>query len=203
MFDMQGRPIDTGAGPIEYLGAFARWFDARYADAIGADDEAAAREFAANIKASRDAYQAVERPVSVKGFEDAFWIKGTSLGETVANFGRALMDNPPGGVGWTLSTLGESAPQLAAALGATMITRNPAVRAAVGGAGSYATERYTSPAEFLEEKGIDLGRPEDVERLISDPSLLEEAANRGAIRGIVIAAFETLSFGLAGRAKRI
>ncbi len=200
MFDMQGNRIDTGAGPIEYLGALANWIDARYADVIGTDDAAAAQQYGAAVKAHADAISALPKSEIARGFEGAAIVEGATLGQAVTNFAKAFLTNPFGGVSWALETAGESAPQLAAALGVSLATRNPAASLATLGAGSYATERYTAPAEFLQEMGLDLGKPGDIQRLIADPKLLEAAADRGAIRGLVIAAFDLVSGGIAGRA---
>lgn len=197
--DMQGNPIETWTG-TEYLGAFTRWVDARYADLIGADDAAAAQQFAGNLKASRDALASIPKSEIAAAFEQRAMVDGASPGDAIANFGAAFISNPLGGLSWALETAGESAPQLAAALGATIATRNPTVGVGVMGGGSYLTERYTAPAEYLEEKGIDLSKPEDVQRLISDPDLMKDAANRGVIRGLVIGAFDAVSGGVAGRA---
>lgn len=197
--DMQGNPIETWTG-TEYLGAFTRWVDAKYADLIGADDAAAAQQFAGNLKASRDALASIPKSEIAAAFEQRAMVDGASPGDAIANFGAAFISNPLGGLSWALETAGESAPQLAAALGATIATRNPTVGVGVMGGGSYLTERYTAPAEFLDEKGIDLSKPDDVQRLISDPDLMKDAANRGVIRGLVIGAFDAVSGGVAGRA---
>jgi hypothetical protein len=197
--DMRGNPIETWTGS-EYLGAFSRWVDAKYADLIGTDDAAAAQQFAGNLKTSRDALAAIPKSGIATAFEREAMIDGASPGEAIANFGAAFARNPLGGLSWALETAGESAPQLVAALGATVATRNPVVGIGALGGGSYLTERYTAPAEFLDEKGIDLSKPEDVQRLISDPDLMNDAANRGVIRGLVIGAFDAFSGGLAGRA---
>ena len=199
MRDMQGNKIDTGAGPVEYAGAFARWLDARYADLIGTDDAAAAAEFAGRVKANVDAMKATPKSSIASAFEAEAMVEGATLGQAVSNFGAAFVGNPIGGISWALETAGEVAPQLGAALGATIVTRNPAVGAAVGAAGSYATERYRSPAEFFEEKGFDLSKPDDVHRMLADPEIMREAAERGIIRGLIIGAFDAVSMGVAGR----
>ncbi|ESX70658.1 hypothetical protein X759_21720 [Mesorhizobium sp. LSHC420B00] len=195
--DMQGNPLETWTG-AEYLGAFGRWVDARYADMIGADDNAAAVQFAEGVKASQDRLAATPKSATAQSFEKAAIVKDATAGQAIANFGTAFLQNPIGGLSWAMETAGESAPQLAAALVASRF--NPALGVGVLGGGSYATERYTAPADFLAEKGIDLGKPEDVQRVLSDPKLLEEAAKRGVIRGAIVGAFDLLSGGLAGKA---
>ncbi|MER9628386.1 hypothetical protein [Mesorhizobium sp. M0296] len=195
--DMQGNPLETWTG-AEYLGAFGRWVDARYADMIGADDNAAAVQFAEGVKASQDRLAATPKSATAQSFEKAAIVKDATPGQAIANFGTAFLQNPVGGLSWALETAGESAPQLAAALVAGRFS--PALGVGALGGGSYVTERYTAPADFLAEKGIDLGKPEDVQRVLSDPKLMEEAAKRGVIRGAIIGAFDLLSGGLAGKA---
>ncbi|MER9212387.1 hypothetical protein NKI54_09965 [Mesorhizobium sp. M0663] len=195
--DMQGNPLETWTG-AEYLSAFGRWVDARYADMIGADDNVAAVQFAEGVKASQDRLAATPKSATAQSFEKAAIVKDATAGQAIANFGTAFLQNPVGGLSWALETAGESAPQLAAALVASRF--NPALGVGVLGGGSYVTERYTAPADFLAEKGIDLGKPEDVQRVLSDPKLMEEAAKRGVIRGAIVGAFDLLSGGLAGKA---
>lgn len=197
--DSQGNEVVGLAGPSAYLGAFARWVDARYADLIGTDDTAAAQQYAAGVKAAQDRMAAIPKSEIATGFEKSAMVEGSTLGQTLANFGAAFMSNPLGGLSWALETAGESAPQLGAAVGVTAVTRNPSLGAATMFGGSYTTERYTSPADFLKDKGIDLGKPEDVQRVITDPALLRDAAEKGAIRGLVIGAFDAASLGVAGR----
>jgi hypothetical protein len=199
MHDMQGNRIDTGAGPIEYLGAMANWLDARYAEMVGTDDEAAARGYALGIQKALDARAAAPKPLAAQEWENSH-LQGESLGETLKNVAVGLLSDPLGALSWSLSTAGESAPQMASAIGIGLATRNPAAGIGTLAAGSYATERYTAPAEFLSEKGIDFAKPEDVQRLITEPQLLQEAADRGVVRGLVIGAFDLISGGIAGRA---
>ncbi|WP_072391920.1 hypothetical protein [Hyphomicrobium sp. CS1BSMeth3] len=199
MRDMHGNRVDTMAGPVEWFGAFARWIDARYAEAIGTDDTAAAQHYAAKIKVATDAMAATPKSSIAQAFETEAQLEGGTLGETLASWGAAFVRNPIGGLSWMFETAGESAPIMAAALGTSIVTRDPLKGAAVMGGGSYLQERYTSPAEFLKEKKIDLGKPEDVAKLLTDPELMREAAERGVIRGAVIGAFDMLSIGIAGR----
>lgn len=195
-----GKPIAMlPLGPVEIFGAMGRYIDARYADLIGTDDEASAREYATAIKANVDALKAIPKSQIATQFESAAMVDGATLGQSLKNFGSAVMSNPIGAMSWALETAGESIPQMGAALGASLATKNPATGVAVMGATSYATERYTSVADFLTEKGIDLGNANDVGKLLSDPVLLKEANDRGIIRGAVIGAFDMASGGLAGR----
>lgn len=187
-------------GPSDVFSGFARWVDAKYADLISTDDEGAARDYAARLDAGRKALAATPKSQIATSFERDAMVDGAGLGDTLSNFGRAVAKNPIGALSWSLETAGESAPTLIGAAGATAVTRNPNAGIAVLGMGSYATERYTSPAEFFQEKGLDLSKREDVARLIGDPALLKEAKERGVIRGAVIGAFDAVSGGVAGKA---
>src|SRR5690606_1441940 len=104
MFDMEGNRIDTGAGPIEYMGAFSRWIDARYADLIGTDDESAAADSTEPAKANRDASGGIAKPQVVTESEAGSIIEGDTVGDALSNFGSALLSNPAGGSSWALET---------------------------------------------------------------------------------------------------
>lgn len=195
-----GQDVKTWVNPTDLFGAFARWTDARYADLIGTDDEAAAQDYAARVAESRKALAAIPKSEIATAFEKEAMADGAGLGDTLANFGKAMARNPVGALSWALETAGESAPSIAVGVTATSVTRNPTVGIGVLGAGSYATERYTSPADFLAEKGLDLSKPEDRTRLLADPKLMKEAQDRGVIRGAIIGAFDTVSGGVAGKA---
>lgn len=196
--DENGNPIRLYDGS-NYVRAFARWVDARYADLIGTDDAAAAQEYGKALAANVERLRSIPKSQIATEFETDAMVDGASLGEALANFGSAAVRNPLGALSWMLETAGETAPQLAAALGTTLLTRNPAAGVAVGAGGAYATERYRSPSEFFEEKGLDLSKPEDIQRLMNDPELMREAAERGVIRGLVIGTFAALSMGVAGQ----
>ncbi|MDX0262438.1 hypothetical protein GOC60_14745 [Sinorhizobium meliloti] len=183
----------------DFLSASGRWIDAKYADLIGADDEGAAQEYAAALQGNIDRLRATPKSQIATEAEHAMFKEGATVGQVLQNVGGAIVSNPIGVLSWALETAGESAPQLAAMVGVAAATRNPAAGVATLGAGSYATERYVSVADFLAEKGIDLGNANDVGRVLSEPELLKEANDRGVIRGLVIGAFDMASAGLAGR----
>jgi len=197
--DMQGKPMKTNTGG-EYVSAAARWIDAKYADMIGTDDEAAAQSYAESMQKHMDEVASIPKSQIAQAFEKKAMVKDATLGQTLANFGSAILDNPVGGFSWMLETAGESAPQIGAAVIGGALTKNPAVGIGLMGGGSYATERYTSPGEFFQEKGLDLKKPEDREKLLNDPKMMAEAADRGMIRGLIIGGFDALSGGIAGKA---
>jgi len=182
----------------DLLGAGARYIDARFADLIGTNDAENARQSAALLQQNLDAMNKASPGSLSTRFRES--LKGDTLGEALQNVGNGIVSNPLGAITFGLEMLAESSPQLAAAVGTTAVTRNPTLGLGVLGSGSYLTERFTSPAEFFQEKGLDLSKPVDIERLINDPALMKEAADRGVIRGAIIGAFDAISGGLAGRA---
>jgi hypothetical protein len=198
--------VKTASGDIrmwptlgDFISATGRYIDAKYADLIGTDDAEAARQYAAALNENIERLKAIPKSSIATEAEKTMLVKGATLGQTLQNIGATLVSNPVGVLSWALETAGQSAPQLAAGLATTLATRNPAAGLGVMAGGSYLTERFVSPADFLAEKGIDLSKAEDVGRILADPELLKEASERGVIRGMVIGAFDLASGGLAGR----
>jgi hypothetical protein len=62
------------------------------------------------------------------------------------------------------------------------------------------TERFSSPAEFLAKRGVDLTDADQVKATLANPKLMNEAAGFGYTRGMIIGAFDAASGGLAGMA---
>ena len=122
----------------------------------------------------------------------------SDFGKTASKIYDAFKENPIGGLMFGMETALESMPQLASVLAVSAITKSPVQGALMMGRASYATERYTALSEFLREKNIDLGKPDDVRKILNDPAILKEASDRGVVRGAVIGTLDTLSFGLAG-----
>lgn len=117
----------------------------------------------------------------------------------VASMLTAAVSDPLGMMAFIGETGLEQAPQLAAMIVATVATRNPAVGAATMGGASYTTERYLSPAEFFQKRGIDLTDTKQVAELMKNQKLLEEAQQYGITRGAIIGTIDTISGGLAAK----
>lgn len=184
----------------DLMGAAGRYIDARFADLTGANDAEGARDYASALQANIDALRAIPKSGIATEAEKAMFQDGATLGQGFQNVFNTALTHPLGVLSWALETAGESAPQMAAGVGAGALTRNPAVGIAAIGGGSYLTERYTSVADFLHDKGIDLAKQEDVGRVLSDPTILKEANDKGVVRALIIGAFDTASAGLGGRA---
>lgn len=122
-----------------------------------------------------------------------------SLGEATQR-ALDLAVNDPGALAAMIAEVGiESTGAMIPAAIAVGVTRNPAVGAAVMGGTSYGVERGTTPVEFFTSKGYDLTKPEDVKRMLANPELMAEAAQKGHTRGLIIGALDMVSGGLAGR----
>lgn len=122
-----------------------------------------------------------------------------SLGEA-AQRALDLAVNDPGALAAMIAEVGiESTGAMIPAAIAVGVTRNPAVGAAVMGGTSYGVERNLAPVEFFASKGYDLTKPEDVQRMLANPELMAEAAQKGHTRGLIIGALDMVSGGLAGR----
>lgn len=143
---------------------------------------------------------AIPKSVAGQGFQDAL-PKGTgNMMEDLRSFGQAVKNDPGGFTAFITETALESAPVFAAAAVATAATRNPIVGATFMGGSSAAMERYTTPVDFFKEKGLDVSKPEDAEKVFSDPDLWKEAAQRGVIRGLIVGTLDGISGGVAGKA---
>jgi hypothetical protein len=170
----------------------------RYATSriFGKDEETARKRFAragelgkiiANIPKSPSATQAQDEIMEAgkEGFLPAL---------------KAALDNPSGSMALAMELGVEFAPQIGAGAAVTAATRNPAAGIAVMGGGSYGTERFTSPFEFLQKQGIELSDPESLEKFMSDPALMESAQRYGIDRGSIIGLMDLLSGGVASKA---
>lgn len=216
--DMQGNEVLSWDGS-ELLKAGARWVDARYADLIGTDDKAAAMNYRQTVgriakaientpmspAATRFRDTAFDdmRRVTVTEDDDGNLIPVGAGAQGWADAARFLGDvatDPAGATAFIYETALESLPLAGVGIAAGIATRNPAVGATVMGGTSYVQERYSEPAEFFKAKGIDISTPEGARRVISDPALMQEAANRGMMRGAIIGLLDGLSGGVAGKA---
>lgn len=111
----------------------------------------------------------------------------------------AFWDDPVGGTAFVAETAAEFLPVMVAAAGVTAATRSPAAGVGVMSAGSFTTEYGAEVNSFLAERGVSLHTPEDAAALLANTDLLREAQSAGLQRGIIIAAFDAASGGIAGR----
>ena len=106
-------------------------------------------------------------------------------------------------LGAVLSVVGESFPMmlpgLAAATGVTLTTGNPFLGAAVIGASSGSVEFGNVLMEELRASKVDMNDNAALEELLSNGEFWARARKRATARGVPIALFDALSFGIAGK----
>lgn len=94
----------------------------------------------------------------------------------------------------------ESLPQMAPALAAGVVTRQPIVGAAAMGGTSFTSELSNSVFEYLEDQGIDVNNTNAVLAALDDPAVFKEAYNFALKRGAIIGTLDAASAGLASKA---
>ena len=109
----------------------------------------------------------------------------------------AMLKNPS----TLLSVVGESIPASGTMLAGAGVGALGGPAGMVGGAGlsSFATEYASSIMDVLQENKVDTANPEAIEKALQNPELMNTARERAVKRGIPIAMFDAISFGMAGR----
>lgn len=196
-----GNVLDNAIGPIGDLwNAGSRVVQSRLADMFGGDQEQAAAYYQQQVGIIGEKIAAMPMSTGAEKIRaqiGALEPSGDVVQDLTAFLGVATSDLA-GFTAFLAETAAETAPVLAAGIGAGVVSRNPAVGAGVLGGGSYLQERYLAPSELLAERGIDISTPEGAMAAVTDPDLMREAAERGEIRGLIIGALDTISGGVAG-----
>jgi len=177
--------------------AATRYLQSRYDSAVGVDNNAIAQQRMLSVGQTANEISQIEMSPAATRFREAVQ-QGESSGGWTGALSAAASD-PLGALAFIGEAGLESFPQLAAMVGITAATKNPLAGAAVMGGASGLTERYVSPAEFFQDKGIDLRNPEAVRAIFSDKALLDEAQQYGFTRGAIIGSVDALSGGIASR----
>jgi len=125
--------------------------------------------------------------------------KGMAGDETMGGTLSAMVSDPMGALSFLGEVGVESAPMIAASAGAGLLTRSPAISAAVMGTGALAQEFGASVDEFFQENGVKIVTRADAINALNDPNLWREAGKRGMTRGVTIALFEMAGQGAAAR----
>lgn len=116
------------------------------------------------------------------------------------SLGGALLGylkNPGAALQVSAESLPMSTPSLA--LGGLGLLAGPAGGMAGAGLGSFATEYTSSINQSAQELGIDMTDPTQLEQVMTNPVFLASAREKAVKRGVPVAAFDALSFGLAGK----
>lgn len=112
----------------------------------------------------------------------------------------AFVDDPIGGAAFIAETAAETLPVLAGATATTAATRSPTAGVAVMAGGSFLMENTNSAMQFLQERGVDMSTPEAAALVLQNRELMAEAQKLGVERGLIIAMFDAVSGGVAGKA---
>lgn len=112
----------------------------------------------------------------------------------------AFVDDPIGGAAFIAETAAETLPVLAGATATTAATRSPAAGVTVMAGGSFLMENTNSAMQFLQERGVDMSTPEAAALVLQNRELMAEAQKLGVERGLIIAMFDAVSGGVAGKA---
>lgn len=187
--------------PGDLFSAGSRFMTSRLSDMFGGDQAAAATYYQQQVGQIGQNIAAIPMSPAGERYKTAFTSMPSTgdVGADFTNFVTTIAADPTGFLAFLTETAVESAPTLAAATTATLVTRNPTVGATVMGGLSATVEMGTSPLEFFNEKGIDVSTPDGALAAISDPDLMREAAERGVTRGLIIGVMDGLSGGVAGQ----
>ncbi len=112
----------------------------------------------------------------------------------------AFVDDPIGGAAFIAETAAETLPVLAGATATTAATRSPVAGVTVMAGGSFLMENTNSAMQFLQERGVDMSTPEAAALVLQNRELMAEAQKLGVERGLIIAMFDAVSGGVAGKA---
>lgn len=198
---VEGKLIDTAVGPVTDLWtAGSRFLTSRLVQAFGGDQQQAAAYYQQQAGEIADQIASIPMsPAASKVREEIGALKPTGdLLSDVGQFLNLVAADPVAFSAFLTETAVETAPALAASFGTALLTRNPTAAATTMGATSALQERFTAPADFLQERGIDISTPEGAMAAVSDPELMAEAAKNGTIRGVIIGALDAISGGVAG-----
>lgn len=159
---------------------------------LGFEDFAAGRFGAATEDLAQSIKQAQQDPELARRLQEA--TQSESLQEAFIKLGK----DPKALAALTASSFGSLTPQVPAALGAT-VAGGPLAGAAVFGLGSGLNEYSSKIFELMANAGIDVTDPEEVQALLQSEKAGPILRKRGALAGIPVAAFDALSYGLAGK----
>lgn len=132
-------------------------------------------------------------------------IKADKSLDTWGRFGAqmgALASDPMDAAAWLGTVTLESAAPMAVGALATVVTKNPAIGAAVSGFGSGVVSYGAQYEQIAKDAGFDLRTKEGITAFVSSPQGREIVRDRAAAYGLVIGAMDTLSGGIAGKQLR-
>ena len=188
-------------GPSTLASAAYRWIDSRGSVFTPEMLKDSAAQFQYN--AGQWSKHIASIPMSPAGerFKGEFAKMGKtgSIMSDLSEFAQAVGNDPGAFMAFIAEVATESAPSIGVAVGTGLVTRSPGAAAVAMGATSGFQEYGTAPAEFFQEKGIDISTREGALAAVSDPDLMRQAMERGETRGVIIGVMDGLSGGLASQ----
>ena len=130
---------------------------------------------------------------------------------TFGEFGSAVLRNPMALKEIAIESAGIASPTIAMAMATRGVTAkgsfallpffsNKAVSGAIAsGAGSFFTEYSATMDEVMSSSGVSMTDPSNVYKALTDEKLMAEARDKALKRGVPIAFFDGITFGLAGK----
>jgi hypothetical protein len=195
--------------PFDAIAAIGRWKEARLSELMMGDETE--RALGLNQRANEIDAAISEVPSTVrstaakKTFNDTYEGRVTETSgdldkasAAIAAIGETFSTDPLGASEFLINTFLESAPMLAGAATVGLATKNPNAAAAFTYAMSSSLERSDVAIQYLGERGYDLTKEGELERLLKDPAMMRDANARAAISGMIVGGFDALSMKITG-----
>ena len=195
--------------PFDAIAAIGRWKEARLSELMMGDETE--RALGLNQRAAEVDAAIAELPSTVRAtaakttFNDTYErLAPEGAGDmekasaALAAIGETFSSDWVGASEFLINTFLESAPMLAGAATVGVATKNPNAAAAFTYAMSSSLERSDVAIQYLGERGYDLTKPGELERLLKDPAMMRDANARAAISGMIVGGFDALSMQIAG-----
>lgn len=195
--------------PFDAIAAIGRWKEARLSELMMGDETE--RALALNQRAAEIDAAIADTPSTVRStaakdtFNSTYESRVTDASgdmekaaAALAAIGETFSTDPLGASEFLINTFLESAPMLAGAATVGVVTKNPNAAAAFTYAMSSSLERSDVAIQYLGERGYDLTKPGELERLLKDPAMMRDANARAAISGMIVGGFDALSMSITG-----
>ncbi|MGO4193742.1 hypothetical protein AB4Z13_00040 [Rhizobium sp. YAF28] len=196
VFHTRSRDIKEWIGPDALFHAAVRYSSARIMDFMITDEDAAARHYLEALAEDIAAVKALPKSSRAASVEKSINVEGASFPQTLMNAGSAVWNDPVGALSMTAENTIEDLPQAVPGIVAGAVTKDPRIVFAADAVTNYLDEYLTAQADYFEEIGIDISKPEDRERVLKDPSILKAARERAVSRANALFLVDTLSGGL-------
>lgn len=195
--------------PFDAIAAIGRWKDARMSEMFMGDETGTAialNERANEMDAAIASTATTARAGNARATFDASYERRVTDdanivekgGAAVAAMSDAFSEDPIGTAEFLIYSLIESSPIVAGTVAVGVATRNPVAAEAFAFTASSSYEQAEASIQYLGERGYDLTKPGELERLLKDPAMMRDANARAAISGMIVGGFDALSLQIAG-----